>query len=321
MRKFCFIGFMSFLLFTCGGIYSAEKKERKLRFEDYASDYDNEVWYLLNRVLIWGSGWDYTEARMCISSDQPTATGRVWARNFKYEEGNVFPVTANSQFSLSKSGVPFKASVNIPVSSNWTVELGYSQSRALQLEQTDDHDYFQIDTLKEIPVAGSEYNLWEMEFLRTDEENSKTFKFRNFNFDVSIQRNLLPTIQRFSFSPEAGIGFSFLKRTLEGETSVYGYFPTQFPGFFYPDESLDDYRELENTNKIGESDASKLKTRFFIGMNLEYNPVSYLWISCTLRTYHRAIKEDYTEVSPFGDYLFDLKIGQVLFSVGVVFVF
>ena len=291
------------------------------RAMNHAEPYDNLALYLIDYMLFRGSGWDALEGRICINTEQPIARGRVLSKSFSYKPGDVFPFSQERSFALSKSGMPFQAGVSIPFSSKWSVALNYYQSEKYSLELAEAQDDVTIKSLERFPEPNSEYSWWEMQLQRNYEKRNSTYSFRNIGAEVAVRHDLLGSSQKMSLSPEVGVSLGFLKRKLNKEIEYYGYRPTLFPEIVFPGSLLDDYRDLNDTKDFREDSTSKLRTRFFAGLNLHFYPVNFLGFSCTARIYNNKLKAEYSESSLLGDFPFDMKASQFLVSIGITLSF
>ncbi|MDH4220278.1 MAG: hypothetical protein OEZ31_11930 [Nitrospirota bacterium] len=312
---------VKFGLYLINYFSTSFKPESMKQSIDYASVYSNVALYLIDRILIQGSTGYPLDTRICLNYDEEElyGRGRVYlpiSESFLYKPGDVFPITQERYFNLSRRGIPFQIGLDIPLSKKWCVGLNYYQSRNFHLEQIEKQDYITIDTLERIPLSDGKNSLWEMYFLRTYEERTNTFTFQNMGVEASLEYELLTKSKRLSLSPEAGVSLGFLKRKLKEEIGLYGYTRSMFPELVWPDTSLEIYRELRESEETEES-SSKFKTRFFAGINAEFYPVRFLGVYCTARIYNKSITQEYLESSVLNEFPFDLKITQFLVSVGV----
>ena len=340
VKKFWGFGFaVLFFLFTCSGFGFAEEKKdktrKKLRFElvinnlhSTSFDPDNmnlsmdntlgwsDASYMLYQLIL-GSHY-YQEVRVCIYANEPIAQGKALAQGFDYQVGDIFPVSMERQFTLSRAEIPFKVGVEIPVQfllNNLSVQVDYYQGRGIRLEQFGDLDYFSIETLEETPV-GNGYSWWEMDLNRTYKKRESTLSFSNSMLNIILKYDLLAKSEKFSFYPEIGVSLSFLKRRLSGDIEMYRYITTLFPGIVYPEQELDNFRELDNTIVLGET-STKLKPRFLVGVNAEFRPWDFLGFSYNVRLFHNAIKETYQESFFNEEFPLVLKLSPFVVSVGV----
>ena len=289
---------------------------------NYASGYGDVTQYLMDRVLIQGSTTFPLGTTICLNYDEEPLflRGRALLPNsesFLGKPGDVFCITQERYFNLSRTGTPFQVGFDIPLSENLYLGLNYYQSRKFCLEPTESQDYVTIDTLERIPQPDGETSLWEIYFLRTYDKRLNTFTFRNIGVEVSLKYDLLAKLKRLSLAPEVGVNLGLLKRKLKGEIELYGYTRSMLPEIVWPDTPLDNYRELIESEEFKEN-SSKFKTRVFAGINAEFYPTYFLGIFCTARIYNKNITEEYLESSLLGEFPFDLKVTQYHISVGII---
>lgn len=319
----------------------AAKGSKKVRFEFYltkhfstsfepeswnlalnhADSYDNAALYLIDDMLLRGSGWDALDARICFNTDVPTAQGKVLSKSFIYEPGDVFPLTQQRNFALSRSGIPFQVGIDIPFADTWSVGLNYFQSEKYRYEHVETQDYFTIETLAKLPGPEAGYSWWEMDLQRIYEKTNSISSFSHLGLEVAVRNDLLSDFKNIALCPEAGVSFSYVKRKFDQEVEFFGYSPTLFPQFVFPGSSLEDYRELSDTENFREDSTSKLKTRFFAGLNLHFSPIRVLGFSCTARIYNKKLSQEYPTSSVLGDFPFGLSVSQFFFSVGITLSF
>jgi hypothetical protein len=319
----------------------AAKNSKKVRFEiyltkhfstsfdpdamnlalDHGKAYDNAAYYLLSAMLLRGSGWDALDARICLDTDNPIAQGRVLSKSFRYEPGDVFPLSQERNFALSRSGTPFQVGVDIPFAGTWSVGVDYFQSEKYRFEHAETQDYFVIETLQKLPSSEAGYYWWEMDLQRSYEKNDATSTFRHFGLEAAVRYDLLSDFDKVALSPEAGVSFHYIKRKFDQEKESFGYSPTLFPQLVFPGSALEDYRDLSDTKILREDSTSKLKTRFFAGFNLQYCPIRILGFSCTARVYNKKLSQEYLTSSVLGDFPLELNVSQFFFSVGITLSF
>jgi hypothetical protein len=288
---------------------------------NHSDSYDNAALYLIDVMLLRGSGWEALDARICLNTDVPTAQGKVLSKSFRYKPGDVFPLTQDRKFSLSRTGFPFQVGVDIPCTNTWSVGVNYFQSEKYQFEQIETQDYFIIETLEKLPGPEAGYNWWEMELQRTYEKSISTSSFRNLGFEAAIRYDLLSDSKKIALSPEVGLSLSYIKRKFDQEVEFYGYSPTLFPQMIFPDKPPNEYRDLNDTKNFREDSTSKLQTRFFAGLNVQFYPVRFLGFSCTARIYNKKLNQEYPTSSVLGNFPFELNIAQFFFSVGITLSF
>ena len=169
MKKiFLIINFFLFLFVNMN--LMAEKSSKEIRFEIYltkhfstsfepeswnlvlnhADSYDNAALYLIDAMLFRGSEWDALEGRICIDTEQPSAQGKVLSKSFSYKPGDVFPITQQRNFALSRSGIPFQVGIDIPFAETWSVGLNYFPSEKYRVDHVETQDYFTIETLEQL---------------------------------------------------------------------------------------------------------------------------------------------------------------------------
>jgi hypothetical protein len=319
----------------------ASKKNKKVRFElcltkhfstsfdpdsmnranNPVDAYDHEALFLIDEILLRGSGWEAMETRICFDTEMPVAQGKVLSRSFMYEPGDVFPVMQERIFAISRSGIPFRVGVDIPIANNWSVGVDYFQSEKYRFEQTESQDYFSIETLQKLPGQEAGFYWWEMDLQRTYEKSATSSTFSHLGLEAAVRYDLLGDFAKVTLSPEAGVSFSYIKRKFDQEKEFYGYSPTLFPQFVFPGSSLENYRELSDTKILREDSTSKLKTRFFAGFSLHYFPTRILGFSCTARVYSKKLSQEYPTSSVFGEFPFELNVAQFFFSAGITLSF
>jgi len=341
MKKVSVVHIVIFLIFFMNVNLLEAKNSKKVRFEIYLNkhfstsfdpgsmnlalnhtdSYENAALYLIDAMLLRGSGWEAMETRICFDTEMPVAQGKVLSRSFMYEPGDVFPVMQERIFAISRSGIPFRVGVDIPIANNWSVGVDYFQSEKYRFEQTESQDYFSIETLQKLPGQEAGFYWWEMDLQRTYEKSATSSTFSHLGLEAAVRYDLLGDFAKVTLSPEAGVSFSYIKRKFDQEKEFYGYSPTLFPQFVFPGSSLENYRELSDTKILREDSTSKLKTRFFAGFSLHYFPTRILGFSCTARVYSKKLSQEYPTSSVFGEFPFELDVAQFFFSVGITLSF
>ena len=290
---------------------------------NYASGYGDVTQYLMDRVLIQESTAFPLGISVCLNYDEEPLflRGRALLPNsesFQGNPGDVFNITQERYFVLSRTGIPFQVGFNVPLGKKLCFGLNYYQSSKFYLEPTEGQDYVTIDTVESIPQSDGITSLWEMYFLRTYEKRSNTVTFRNIGVEVSLKYDLLAKLKRLSLAPEVGVNLGLLKRKLKREIELYGYTRSMLPEIIWPDNPLENYREFIESEEFRES-SLKFKTRVFAGISAEFCPTYFIGIFCTARIYNKSITEEYLEPSVLGEFPFDLKVTQYRISVGIVF--
>ena len=325
------------LLFTPFNLMAAKKSSKKIRFEffltkyistsfepesmnlamNFADSYDNAALYLIDAMLLRGSGWDALDSRICLDTEVPTAKGKVLSKSFSYKPGDIFPLTQQRNFALFRSGIPFQVGIDIHFANTWCVGVNYFESEKYRFEHVETHDYFTIETLEKLPGPDIGYSWWEMDLQRIYEKTNSSSSFRNLGIEVSVRYDLLSDSRKITFSPEVGVSLNYIKRKFDQEQEFYGYMPTLFPQMIFPENPLDGYRELNDVNNFREDSTSRPKARFFAGLNLHFSPIRVLGFSCTARIYNKKLYQEYPTNSVLGDFPFGLSISQFFFSAGI----
>lgn len=341
MKKVLILTIAIFLLLSANVNLLAAKNSKKVRFEiyltkhfstsfepdtmnltlDHVGSYGNAALYLIDWMLLRGAGWDALDARICLDTDMPTAQGKILSKSFSYKPGDVFSLTQERNFALSRSGMPFQVGIDIPFAKTWSVGVNYFQSEKYRFEHAETHDYFTIETLQKLPGPEADYSWWEMDLQRTYEKSATSSSFSHLGIEVAVRYDLLSDIKNIALSPEFGVSLDYIKRKFDQEVEFYSYSPTLFPQFVFPGSSLEDYRDLRDTKNFREDSTSKLKTRFFAGLNLHFSPIRILGFSCTARIYNKKLSQEYMTSSVFDDFPFELNVAQFFFSVGITLSF
>jgi len=290
---------------------------------NYATGYGDVTQYLMDRVLIQESTAFPLGFSVCLNYDEEPLflRGSVLLPNsesFQGNPGDVFIITQERFFFLSRTGIPFQVGFNIPLSKKLCLGLNYYQSSKFSLEPTESQDYVTIDTVESIPQSDGITSLWEIHFLRTYEKRSSTVTFRNIGVEASLKYDLLAKLKRLSLAPEVGVNLGLLKRKLKREIELYGYTRSMLPEIVWPDNPLENYREFIESQEFKER-SLKFRTRVFAGINAEFCPTYFIGFFCAARIYNKSITEEYLESSLLGEFPFDLKVAQYRISVGIVF--